>query len=231
MRNQQIAEALRRNPTLGMLANRAKEVGKQYPVNTMQPSTQPRLGPGGARFGAGAGGPNRFDYTQYGGGLWSIGIDPNAPDVDAKAQQWFNSQPANVQAEVRKGLAGGKSLTWATDWRARDVARKIQKSNNFFDSTLGKVVGVALPMGLGAIAAPLGIAASAGIGGATGGLPGAALGALGSAVAPAIKAPVSSFMRAPVQAATNVAKQFANPVAAGRQALASGLSAWKRGNA
>ena len=135
------------------------------------------VGPGGARFGAGAGGPNRFDYTQYGGGLWSVGIDPNAPDVDAQVQRWFGAQPANVQAEVRKGMQGGKSLTWAADWRGRDVARKIQKENGFFQSTLGQVLGTALQVGASFIPG-VGPLASAGIGALQGGLTGGFRGAL-----------------------------------------------------
>ena len=135
------------------------------------------VGPGGAKFGGGAGGPNRFDYTQYGGGLWSIGIDPNAPDVDSRVQQWFNSQPSNVQAEVRKGMKGGKSLTWAADWRQRDVARKIQKEHGMFDflgplAPVGQIAATVGGAALGNMLLP-GIGAKIGgtlAGGITGGL-------------------------------------------------------------
>jgi hypothetical protein len=144
------------------------------------------VGPGGAKFGAGAGGPNRFDFTQYGGGLWSIGIDPNSPTVKQDVQRWYDSQPAAVKAEVQKGMGNqpGRGsidpLVYAADWRGRDVARKIQKSNKFLDTTLGKVLGTVATIGAGflpggQVLAPM---VGAGIGGAQGGLKGAVLGGL-----------------------------------------------------
>lgn len=144
-------------------------------------------GPGGAKFGAGAGGPNRFDFTQYGGGLWSIGIDPNSPTVKQDVQRWYDSQPAAVKAEVQKGMGNqpGRGsidpLVYATDWRGRDVARKVQKSNSFLDTTLGKVLGTAATIGAGFLPGGqfLAPAVGAGLGGAKGGLKGAVLGGLG----------------------------------------------------
>jgi hypothetical protein len=144
-------------------------------------------GPGGAKFGAGAGGPNRFDFTQYGGGLWSIGIDPNSPTVKQDVQRWYDSQPAAVRAEVQKGMGNqpGRGsidpLVYATDWRGRDVARKVQKSNSFLDTTLGKVLGTAATIGAGFLPGGqfLAPAVGAGLGGAKGGLKGAVLGGLG----------------------------------------------------
>lgn len=140
---------------------------------------QGTAGPGGARFGAGAGGSNRFDHTAQGAGLWSIGIDPNAPDVDAQVQRWFSSQPAAVQADVRRGLASnGNSLTRAADWRGRDVARKIQKENGIFDVGIGKILGDIAPYAAaflpgGQFLAP---AIGATVGGVRDGLGGALLG-------------------------------------------------------
>jgi hypothetical protein len=237
--DQQIAEILRRNPTIAMLANRAKEVGKQYPLNPTQStspsrtSAQTQTGPGGARFGMGAGGPNRFDFTQLYSGLWSIGIDPNSPTLKQDVQRWYDSQPANVRAEVQRGMGNqpGRGsidpLVYATDWRARDVARKIQKSNSFMDSTFGKILGTALPLGLGMVAAPLGIGASAAIGGATGGLKGAVLGGIGSAIAPGVGIPTGA-LSAPIKAATSMASRFANPATISRQLASMGIGRLNR---
>jgi len=225
------------NPSFATLLQNVQRTSQKYPLNpppsatsTTVAGTRGAVGPGGARFGMGAGGPNRFDHTQYGGGLWSIGIDPSASDVDARVQQWFDSQPANVQAEVRKGLAGGKSLTWAADWRARDVARKIKKTNGFMDSTLGKIIGTVAPIAVGFIpgigtAAQIGLGAA--LGGARGGVKGALLGAAASAVGPSIKLPggISAAVRAPVTAVKSVATQFANPTAMARLAASRGFGA------
>jgi len=224
------------NPSFATLLQNAQQTSQKYPLNS-SPSAAPAVagargavGPGGARLGMGAGGPNRFDHTQYGGGLWSIGIDPSASDVDARVQQWFDSQPANVQAEVRKGLAGGKSLTWAADWRARDVARKIKKTNGFMDSTLGKILGTVAPIAVGFIpgigtAAQIGLGAA--LGGARGGVKGALLGAAASAVGPSIKLPggVSGVLKAPAAAARSAVSQLANPRAVAQLATSKGLGA------
>lgn len=189
-------------------------------------------------FGMGAGGPNRYDYTQLGAGLWSVGIDINAPDARAQVDRWMATlQPAeraDVMRAVTRDQPGRGSMdayVYGADARQRDVARKIQKENGFLSSTFGKVLGIAAPFALGAIGGPLvGMGASAAIGGATGGLPGAALGALGSAIAPALKLPsFGNALRAPVQAATSVASQFANPVTLGRQVASLGVGQVGRG--
>ena len=197
------------------------------------------VGPGGAKFGQGAGGPNRFDFTARGAGLWSIGIDPNAPDAEAQAQRWFSSQPAAVQAEVRKGLASNNnSLAQAADWRSRDVARKIQKSNSFLDTTLGKVLGTAATIGAGFLPGGqfLAPAVGAGIGGAKGGLKGAVLGGLGGYAAgqgagflkgAAGKAGgAAAFKAAPGTFAKNVGGQAAS---AAKQAVTKPFTALKGG--
>ena len=202
------------------------------------------VGPGGAKFGAGAGGPNRFDFTQYGGGLWSIGIDPNSPTVKQDVQRWYDSQPAAVKAEVQKGMGNqpGRGsidpLVYAADWRSRDVARKIQKSNKFLDTTLGKVLGTAATIGAGFLPGGqlLAPAVGAGLGGAKGGLKGAVLGGLGGYAAgqgagflkgAAGKAGgLTAFKAAPGAFARNVGGQA---VTAAKQAVTKPLTALKGG--
>jgi len=142
-------------------------------------------GPGGAKFGMGGGGGNRYDHTQLGAGLWSVGIDINAPDAKAQVQRWFDSQPANVRAEVQRGMGpqpGRGSmdpLVYAADWRQRDVARKIKIDNSFMSSTLGQIVSLGLQVGAALIPGggpALSAAVGATIGGATGGIKGAVMG-------------------------------------------------------
>lgn len=185
--------------------------------------------PQSGNLGMGGGGPNRYDYTQAGSGLWSIGIDRSSPTAINDSLRWYQSQNPSVRAEI--GAMGGLNvndpvgLLNTIDQRQRDVARKITKTNGFMDSTLGQLLGIGLPMAAGGLLGPLGaIGASAAVGGATGGLKGAALGALGSAVAPAIKLPgLGNALRAPAQAASSVARQFANPLNASRQLASVGI--------
>lgn len=141
------------------------------------------VGPGGAKFGQGSGGPNRFDHTQLYGGLWSIGIDPQSPTLKQDVQNWYNSQPANVKAEVQKGMGNqpGRGsidpLVYAVDWRQRDVARKIQKTHGMFDflgplAPVGQVAATLAGAAIGNMILP-GIGAKIGgtlVGGVTGGL-------------------------------------------------------------
>lgn len=201
-----------------------------YAVQDWQPSQG--VGPGGAGYGAGAGGPNRYDYTAEGSGLWSVGIDRGDPQAVNKAISWYQAQDPSTRAEI--GALGGRNvndpvgLLNTIDQRQRDVARNIQKENGFFDSTFGKILGTALPFAAGFIPGigPMASAAiGAGLGGAQGGLKGALLGGASSLVGPSIKMPggLGSLVRAPVQAATNVAKQFANPATFARQIASSGI--------
>jgi hypothetical protein len=143
------------------------------------------VGPGGAQFGMGAGGPYRFDYTQKGSGLWASGIDPNSPDVQRLAEISIANLPPKERAKVPK-VAGPRSTqpidaASALDAYHRDVARQIQKTNSFFDSTLGKVLGTVATIGAGFLPGGQFLApvVGAGIGGAKGGLKGAVLGGLG----------------------------------------------------
>jgi hypothetical protein len=206
-----------------------------YAVQGWQPSQG--VGPGGANYGAGGGGPNRYDYTAEGSGLWSVGIDRQDPQAINKAVSWYQSQDPGTRAELGS-LAGGNmnnpvGFLNAIDQRQRDVARNIQKENGFFDSTFGKILGAALPIAAGFIpgVGPMASAAiGAGLGGAQGGFKGAVMGGLGSLVGPSIRLPggLGGALRAPVQAATNVAKQFANPMVAARQLTASGIGSLNR---
>ena len=137
-------------------------------------------------FGAGGGGDSRYDFTQQGSGLWSIGINPGDPQAINKAIDWYKSQDAGTRAEIGK-LSGSKvndpvGFLDAIDARQRDVARNIQKENGFFDSVFGKILGMALPVGLGmipGIGTALATIAGGAMGGAQGGLKGGLLGALG----------------------------------------------------
>ena len=113
------------------------------------------------------------------------------------------------------------------DWKTRDIAR--QNAGGMLSSGFGAMIP-----GLAMMAFPAAglanVATGAAMGGITGGPAGALLGGLSSAVAPRVNLP-SGALRAPVQAAANVARQFSNPVTAGRQALASALGSWRRPNA
>jgi hypothetical protein len=196
---------------------------KQY-ANPYAGQANPQAG----NRGMGGGGPNRYDYTQQGSGLWSVGIDRASPTAVNDALKWYQSQDAGTRSEI--GRLGGRNvndpagLMDTIDKRQRDVARNIQKENGFFDSTFGKMLGIGLPFAAGFLGPIAGTLTGAAIGGAQGGWKGALLGGAASAVAPAIKVPgVSNFLRSPVTAAGNVAKQFANPLAAGRQLASMGV--------
>lgn len=135
-------------------------------------------GYGGAKYGAGGGGDNRYDYTQWGGGLWSIGIDPAKTGYYNDVRNWYSSQPSDVKAQVDSYWQNNKrtgnadfDLANAVDWRQRDVARKIQIEHGPFD-----FLGPLAPIG-GALATVAGSALGGPIGGA---LAGGLAGGLGS---------------------------------------------------
>ena len=113
------------------------------------------------------------------------------------------------------------------------MKREIKRANasGMLSSGLGALVpGLAMMAFPGAGLAK--IATSTAIGGLGGGVKGALLGGLGSALAPNISVPggLSSLARAPVQAATNVVKQFANPLTFARQAASSGIGSLNQRN-
>ena len=207
------------------------------PNSTYQNPYAGQANPQTGNFGMGGGGANRYDFTQAGSGLHSIGIDRSSPSAINDAIRWYQSQDPGTRAEIGR-LAGRRvndpvGLLDAIDARQRDVARKIQKENGFFDSTFGKILGAALPIAAGFIpgigtAAQIGLGAA--MGGAGGGVKGALLGGIGSAIVPSIKFPgISTALKAPVQAATSVARQFANPVTASRQLASMGIGRMNNG--
>jgi hypothetical protein len=192
------------------------------------------VGPGGAVWGGGGGGENRYDYEAEGSGLWSIGIDPADPQAINKAISWYKSQDPGTRAEL--GSTGGKSMNdpagflRTIDARQREVARKIQKPSGFFNSTFGKILGTVAPIALGFIpgigtAAQIGLGAA--LGGAQGGIKGALLGGAASAIGPSIRLPggVGGVIKAPVAAAKSAISQLAKPQALAQLAASKGLGA------
>jgi hypothetical protein len=135
----------------------------------------------------------RYDYTKWGTGLQSQGLSTNPADV----YKFYQQVAANPSTAYNKGILSGiqaygknnkgstsdpNYVTNALDWYWRDIQRKSQKENGFFDSTLGKVLGTVAQVGLGFVPG-VGPALSAGlgatIGGIQGGFGGALLGGLG----------------------------------------------------
>lgn len=113
------------------------------------------------------------------------------------------------------------------DWMARETQRS--NASGMLSRGFGAMIpGLAMAAFPGAGLAK--IATGAAMGGMGGGVRGALLGGAASAVAPAINVPggIGGAIKAPVQAAANVARQFGNPVTAGRQALASALGSYRK---
>lgn len=201
-------------------------------IGEYQPPSAGAIGPGGAKWGAGGGGPNRYDYTQLGSGLWSVGIDLKAPDVKSQVQRWYDTQPSDVRAQIQRGMGpqpGRGSidpLVYAADWRQRDVARKITKTNGFFDSFPGQLLGAGLTMAGGALGGPLGGALA---GGLTGGLAtksplGGVLGAIGGGLGAMTPGPsLKTALTKPVTAAKQAVAGKLTPQGIGAS-LAGGLN-------
>lgn len=133
----------------------------------------------------------RYDYTQWGTGLQSQGL----PLDPTKVYDFYKQVAANPSTAYNKGILSGIQgyaknnpgstsdplwVTNALDWYWRDIQRKSQKENGFFDSTLGKIVSIAAPVVGGFFGGPLlGAAVGAGVGGVQNGPLGAVLGGLG----------------------------------------------------
>jgi len=154
-------------------------------ANPNQAYANPYAGQANAQsgnFGMGGGGPNRYDYTQQGSGLWSVGIDRSSPTAVNDSLKWYQSQDPGTRAEI--GQLGGRSVNDPTglmntiDARQRDVARRIQKETGFFDSTFGKMLGFGLPLAAGFLGPWAGAAMGAAVGGAKDGIKGAVMGGL-----------------------------------------------------
>lgn len=114
-------------------------------------STYQAYGP--PKFGGGAGGPNRFDFTQQWTGLYSQGIDINSPGWEEKVKSVYSSSPSGRKQAVDQWLAGkGYSssnlgqLAAGMDWFYRDAARKIQQPSRFLGGFADKALQVAGPV-------------------------------------------------------------------------------------
>ena len=121
---------------------------------------------------------SRFDYTQWGTGLDSQGL----PRDSNKVYDFYKQVAANPSTPYNKGIlsgiqAYGKNnpgsvsdptyVTNALDWYWRDIQRKSQKENGFFQSLPGKIVGIGATALGSVLGGPIGGAIAGGI---TGGL-------------------------------------------------------------
>ena len=131
---------------------------------------------------------SRFDYTQWGTGLDSQGL----PRDMNKVYDFYKSVAANPSTPYNKGILSGiqgyaknnpgstSDPAWTTnalDWYWRDIQRKSQKENGFFQTLPGKILNTAAQVGLGFVPG-VGPALSAGFGAITGGIQGGFSGAL-----------------------------------------------------
>lgn len=145
---------------------------------------------GSAGFNAGLKGIN---INEWGAGLWAQGVDVNSPNLartvravyDAKlgsgamADPDFQKRVAGEFAKKGWSASNDKQLIDTVDWYWRDLSRRMAKSNNFFDSTVGKIVGLGVTVAASIVGGPAGGAAA---GAVTGGLKDGPLGALAGAV-------------------------------------------------
>ena len=131
---------------------------------------------------------SRFDYTQWGTGLDSQGL----PRDMNKVYDFYKSVAANPSTPYNQGILSGiqgyaknnpgstSDPFWTTnalDWYWRDIQRKSQKENGFFQTLPGKILNTAAQVGLGFVPG-VGPALSAGFGAITGGIQGGFSGAL-----------------------------------------------------
>jgi hypothetical protein len=89
---------------------------------------------------------NPIDYSTEGAGFVSQGIDPNDPALgyyiaNFKKKEAENWAWANGEYWANNKRTGNQLTDDATvlDWYWRDLARRMDKSNSFFDSFLGKL--------------------------------------------------------------------------------------------
>lgn len=158
---------------------------------------------GSALFGSGFGGSNvgGFNINEWGAGLWGAGIDVNSPTLSKTVRDVYNAKMAGEgnDTDFQKRVAGelskkgysasnDKQLIDTVDWYYRDLGRRMDKSNSFFDSTIGKIVSVGATIAAAAFApavipgitaAQAGAAAGAVLGGVQDGVKGALFGAVG----------------------------------------------------
>jgi len=100
----------------------------------------------GKPHGLGYRNDNPIDYSAQGAGFWSMGIDPNDPALGYhiaafKKREAENWQWANGEYWANNKRTGNQLADDATvlDWYWRDLARRMDKSNSFFDSFIGKL--------------------------------------------------------------------------------------------
>jgi hypothetical protein len=157
----------------------------------VRPSQGAKRGSAGFNLGVDRG-QNPFNINEWGSGLWSYGIDVNKPGYQQDVRAFYNAKLASTDSDFKKRVAEelakkGKNasddlaLTNAVDWYYRDLGRRMERDNGFLSSTIGKILGTGLQVGLGfvpVVGPALSAAAGAGIGGATGGWKGALLGGI-----------------------------------------------------
>jgi hypothetical protein len=188
--------------------------GAKPPKDYVAPKRHETIGPGGVKFGGepgakalGATNDNPIPKGVEGAGLWAIGIDPRDPRALYRAWDYatarmgpkdpFNDfakylyadKNGNYQKVLNPKIAG--ELLKRVDWHVRDTARKIDKSNAFMDTTIGKLVGAALTSWAGGINPWLGAVVGATVGSQTGG--GSWLGALSGGISGGLGGVFSKF--------------------------------------
>lgn len=134
-----------------------------------------------------------ININEWGAGLWAYGVDVNKPGYMADVRSLYNAKLASNDTDFQTRVAGelakkgwsasdDTALANTVDWYYRDASRRQAKTNGFFDSTIGKIVGIAAQVGAAFIPG-VGPAASAAvgatIGGVTDGFKGALLGGIG----------------------------------------------------
>lgn len=151
----------------------------------------------GVGFGTGLGGDAQtqqiFGKAPDLAGLWAMGFDQSDPNNNAKlwafhqdkmkTDQDYKNYVTKEASKNNWNLNDIQGITYGADWYYRDLARRMGKSNNFLDSTLGKIIATAGQIGLGFVPG-VGPALSAGLGAYTGqrnggGILGGLLGAAG----------------------------------------------------
>ena len=131
----------------------------------------------GTAHGLGYRNDNPIDYSTQGAGLWSMGIDPNDPALGyhvasfkkREADNWAWANSEYWKNNKRTGNEFADDIT-VLDWYWRDLARRMDKSNKFMDSFIGKLfVNVALGWATAGVGNLLGRWAASLFGGITSG--------------------------------------------------------------
>jgi hypothetical protein len=145
-----------------------------------------------------------------------------------QARQGGNAQ--QVLSDFGKGNVSPYADALKNYGNWKDAETKRANASGMLSSGFGAMIpGLAMLAIPGAGLAK--IATGAAMGGITGGPVGALTGGIGAAVAPALRVPsVSQAISVPLKAAGSVARQFANPATASRQALAAAVGSWKPRN-